>query len=148
MDRPGLPDRTIELPVEAGAIFTAEPSPDGRELALAGWLPGEDSLGVHILRLSDGSLRRIAVLYAENLETPRWLTDGSLLVPLQETAWTNALYRISAAGGPPHRLGTLPIARASYRFDASGSRGIIRSFEQNSDAFVVRGFAAMLDGRP
>ena len=148
IDRPGVRDTTIEPPAHAGVIFSAEPSPDGKELATVGWLPGEDSLGVHIFRLADGSMRRVAVLFGENLETPRWLPDGTLLVPLQETRWTEALYRISTMGGQPERLGILPLMTASHRFSADGRRGIIRALEQNTDVHVIRGFGQMVNARP
>ena len=131
-----------------GIVVAGDPSPDGKELVLVGWFPGEDTLGVHVMRLADGAVRRIATLFGENLETPRWLPDGSILLPVEETRWTEALYRIPTAGGPPERLGMLPMQTASYRFSADGARGIIRAFEQSSDVHVVRGFAQMLNARP
>jgi plasmid stabilization system protein ParE len=71
-----------------------------------------------------------------------------LLVPVQETRWTEALYRVSPSGARPERLGTLPLMTASYRFSADGTRGIIRALEQHTDVHVVRGFAQMVNARP
>jgi len=139
---PGIADTMLVVPPEAGLMFWGEPTPDGQSLVLAGWLPGEDSLGVHLLRLADGTLRRIGIIFGENLDTPRWLSDGSILLPVYETAWTTALYRVPSEGGTPERLGLLPISNGSYRFSADGRRGIIRVSERRTDAFVVRGFEA------
>src|SRR5690606_38749888 len=76
IDVPGIADTVIVVPPEAGLMFRAEPTPEGHGVVLAGWLPGEDSLGVNLLRLADASVRRIGIVFGENLETPQWLTDG------------------------------------------------------------------------
>jgi hypothetical protein len=81
-------------------------SPDGRAAAWLGFDPNGDSLLVERVSLLDGSVRRLAAFYADGAEAPFWLSDGSLLLQIRETAATLAWYRLPAAGGPPVRLGS------------------------------------------
>jgi hypothetical protein len=117
------------------------PSPGGRELAVVGWLPGADTLALHILSLHDGSARRVATFMAEGIDAPRWLSDGTLLVPISETGWTEALYKVPGTGGLPVRVTPLPGGVASYRFAADGRRGIMRASDRRADVHLIRRFA-------
>jgi Tol biopolymer transport system component len=144
MAAPGLPDTSFAAPEGMVWIIGIEPSPDGQMVAIAGWGDySTDSLAIFVMSLADGSTRRIASLAAEGVEPPRWLTDGTLVIPVFETRWTTALYRIPIEGGPPVRLGIVPRFPGSYRFSADGRRGIIRVNEANQDVHVVRNFAEL-----
>ena len=145
MFAPGLPDTSFAPPPGLGWIQGMDPSPDGSMLALTGY-GGQltsDSVVIYVMSLVDGTSRRVAGLVGESIETPRWLTDGSLVVPIGETELTLALYRVPAAGGTPVRLGVVPRFPASYRFSVDGRRGIIRSNDSNGDVFIVRNFAEL-----
>jgi tRNA A-37 threonylcarbamoyl transferase component Bud32 len=142
---PGLPDTVFAAPRGMGMIRTIEPSPDGRSVAVAGF--GDlrsDSVVVDIMSLVDGSTRRIAAFAAEDVDTPRWLPDDTLILPVNETQWTLSLYRLSVNGGRLGRLGTVPRYPGSYRFAADGHRGIIRAVDNNQDVHVVRNFAELV----
>jgi hypothetical protein len=141
---PGLRDTAFSIGKGMGLIVGMEPSPDGQQVALVGF--GDlrtDSLVVDIMSLADGSTRRIASFAAEFADSPRWLPDNTLVVPIHETSWTLALYRLSVQGGPLVRLGPVPRFPGSYRFSRDGHRGIIRSVAANQDVHVVRNFAEL-----
>jgi hypothetical protein len=139
--RPGLSDTTFRFPPAFGVIFWAEPAPDGNMALTAGFDRKGDSLVIHRVSLTDGSHNRLATFYADDLDAPRWLGDGTILLPLEETAWTLALYSLPSAGGPLTRHGLLPLFPATYRFSADGLRGIVRSQERSMDVVVMRNFA-------
>ncbi|HEU5048737.1 MAG TPA: hypothetical protein VFU00_00350, partial [Gemmatimonadales bacterium] len=142
---PGLPDTTFARPEGMGLIAGIEPSPDGRRVAIVGF--GDlrtDSMVVDIMSLVDGSTKRIAAFVAEEADTPRWLPDNTLIIPVNETSWTLSLYRLSVDGGPLVRLGTVPRYPGSYRFAADGHRGIVRAVDFNQDVHVVRNFAELV----
>ena len=141
---PGVPDTSFAAPEGMVWIVGIEPSPDGQKVAIVGWSDySTDSLGIFVMSLTDGSTRRIASLTAEGAEPPRWLTDGTLVIPVFETRWTTALYRIPIDGGSPVRLGIVPRVPGSYRFSENGRRGIIRVSEANPDVHAVRNFAEL-----
>ena len=142
---PGLPDTAFVKADGMGLIEAIEPSPDGSSVAIVGF--GDlrtDSMVVDIMSLVDGSTRRIAAFAAEYADTPRWLPDDTLIIPINETRWTLSLYRLSVHGGPLVRLGTVPRYPGSYRFAADGHRGIIRAVDFNQDVHVVRNFAELV----
>ncbi len=142
---PGLPDTAFAKSEGMGLIDAIEPSPDGRSVAIVGF--GDlrtDSIVVDIMSLADGSTKRIAAFTGESADTPRWLPDNTLIIPVNETGWTLSLYRVSVDGGPLTRLGTVPRYPGSYRFAADGRRGIIRSTDFNQDVHVVRNFAELV----
>jgi hypothetical protein len=142
---PGLPDTAFAKSDGMGLIAGIEPSPDGRSVAIVGF--GDlrsDSIVVDIMSLVDGSTRRIAAFTGESVDTPRWLPDDTLIIPVNETGWTLSLYRVSVDGGPMTRLGTVPRYPGSYRFAADGRRGIIRSTDFNQDVHVVRNFSQLV----
>ncbi len=141
---PGLPDTSFAAPRGLSYITGMEPSPDGRMVALAGF--GDyvsDSIVVDIMSLMDGSSRRIAAIAGDVADTPRWLPDNTLLVPVQETEWTLSLYRLPADSGAMVRIGPVPRFPGSYRFAADGHRGILRALEANRDVHVIRNFAEL-----
>ena len=144
---PGLRDTTFDLAPSVGRIIGMEPSPDGRSVATTVWLPNEDTLGVHVISLADGSVRRVGTFFGEGSETPRWLEDGTLLVVIQETGWTAALYRLTIATGRSVRLGVLPGTPASYRFAADGKRGIVRAADSRPDIYLIRNFRELITAR-
>ncbi len=141
---PGLPDTTFATPPTFGHIMDAEPSPDGRAVAIVGWDAREDSILVFRMSLVDGSTTRLATLTGEGADALRWLPDGSLIVPVRETAQTIALYRLSTTTGPPQRLGLLPRFSATYRFSADGRRGIVRARESKTDLHIIRNFRELV----
>ncbi|HEX6644257.1 MAG TPA: serine/threonine-protein kinase [Gemmatimonadales bacterium] len=145
---PGRPDTSFALPEGMSFVNALEPSPDGREVAVAGFGDLEsDSLIVSIVSLDDGSTRRVAGIVGDHLDNPRWLPDGTLIVPVFETEWTLALYRAPAGGGPLVRLGPVPRFPGSYRFSADGRRGIIRATDETSDVHVLRNFRDIVEAR-
>ena len=100
-----------------------------------------------MISLADGSVRRVGTFFGEGSETPRWLEDGTLLVVIQETGWTAALYRLTIATGRSVRLGVLPGTPASYRFAADGKRGIVRAADSRPDIYLIRNFRELITAR-
>jgi tRNA A-37 threonylcarbamoyl transferase component Bud32 len=144
---PGLRDTSFAVPRGMSFVMGMEPSPDGRMVALAGLSDLEtDSLVVSIMSLVDGSSRRIAAFTGDSPDTPRWLPDNTLIVPVRETEWTLSLYRLPVDGGAMVRIGPVPRVPGSYRFAADGHRGILRALEANRDVHVIRNFAELAGG--
>ncbi len=145
---PNRPDTSYALPQGLYYITALEPSPDGSEVAVAGYGDFDsDSLILSVLSLEDGSSRRITGMVGDRIDNPRWLPDGTLIVPVFETAGTLALYRASVHGGPVVRLGPVPRFPGSYRFSADGRRGIIRATDEPSDVHVLRNFREIVEAR-
>ena len=143
--QPGRPDTVFRFPRAFGIIVAMEPSPDGTALATAGWDERGDSIVINRVSLTDGSFRRVAALAGEDVENPRWLPNGDLIFPVQETIWTVAFYRVSSEGGVPTRLGLAPRVPGSYRFSADGKRGIVRIPDRSTDVVVIRNFGEVAE---
>jgi hypothetical protein len=142
---PGLADSTFPLP--AGWGRNVEPSPDGRAFVVLGWDVNLDSILVHRISLVDGSATRLAAFGGEGMYQPTWLDDGTIIVPVDETAWTQVWYRIPAAGGPPLRMGSPPQVRGSYRISADGRRLLARSADMRTDIYMIRNYDELLKSR-
>ena len=93
---PGLPDSTFPLP---SLLVRLDASPDGRAFVAAGVDPRLDTTLVHRVSVVDGSAIRLASLFGENIRAPTWMDDGSIILPVMETASTMVWYRIPSAGG-------------------------------------------------
>ena len=143
------------LPNRADTVFTIpgvstiaalEPSPDGREVAVAGW----DAVGQRMvfsrLALADGKVAEIWRMPAEGFDAITWLPDNTLLFSIGETQWTNAWYRLPVSGGPPRRQDIQLSNDASHRFARSGLRGVARERILRADVFLLRGLN-VLSGR-
>jgi len=140
----GLPDSTLRLPDALGALQSFDPSPDGRAVVALSWDPPGDSVLVHRVSMVDGSVTRLASFGAEGSQPPRWLSDGSLIVPILETSWTLAWYRIPATGGTPVRLGSPPRFPANYRLSEDGRRVMARPEDRRTDIYLVPNFGEVL----
>jgi hypothetical protein len=86
----------------------------------------------------------LASFGAEGSQPPRWLSDGSLIVPILETSWTLAWYRIPATGGKPVRLGSPPRFPANYRLSEDGRRVMARPEDRRTDIYLVPNFGEVL----
>src|SRR4029079_6958805 len=96
---PGRRDTLLRLAPELGMSSFLEPSPDGRALVSLGWNAAEDSISLLRYSMTDGTVTPLARFAGERTQQPIWLNDGTILVPVMETSWTLAWYRIPAAGG-------------------------------------------------
>ncbi len=141
---PGLPDSTFELPVEVGNIIRIDPSPDGRAFASTGFDQTGDRLVFHRISLVDGSVTLLAQFGPEDLADIAWLDDGTVVLGVQESDWTQAWYRVPDTGGTPVRLGTAPWSQAYYRFSSDGLRVTARVFDRRTDIYIVPNFAEVL----
>jgi hypothetical protein len=141
---PGLADTTFHPPAGMTHFMHVSPSPDGREAALAGWTDGWDSVLVHRMPLMDGSARLLAAFTPEGVSGVRWLTDGTLIVQIEETSWNLAWYRLPAEGGPAVRLGAVPRYPADYRLSADGRRAVALVEDARTDVWLIRGLAEVL----
>ena len=113
----------------------------------AGWDATDDSVSVARISLLDGSVTRLARFAGEGSQQPAWLPDGSILVPVLETIWTLAWYRIPADGGKPVRLGSPPRFPATDRFSRDGLSGIARVSDRRADVYLIRNFSDLLAAR-
>jgi len=141
---PGLPDSTFRLPVEVGYVVRIDPSPDGRAFVSSGFDQTGDHLVFHRISLVDGSVNLLARFGQEDLSDLAWLNDGTVVLGVQESDWTQAWYRVPATGGVPVRLGTTPWPNAYYRFSKDGLRVTARVFDRRTDIYVVPNFAEVL----
>jgi len=139
-----LADSTFVLPGEVGTWSDVDPSPDGKAFVLMSWNPPGDSILVHRVSIVDGGVTRLAAFGGEGTQAPRWLTDGTIILPILETSSTLAWYRMPASGGMPVRLGTPPRFPALYRLSEDGLRGMMRADDRNSDIYLIPNFGEAL----
>jgi tRNA A-37 threonylcarbamoyl transferase component Bud32 len=140
---PGVPDTTFVIPEFAFRSIALANSPDGQATAWVGFDPNGDSLLVERVSLLDGSMRRLAAFYADGAGGAFWLSDGSLLLQIRETAATLAWYRLPAGGGPPVRLGSPPRYPAEYTMSLDGRRVVANVQEDRPDIYLIRNFAEL-----
>jgi hypothetical protein len=99
--------REIAEPAWYAGIGGLEADPSGRRLAFTGFnAANNDTLGVSVLTLADGSITQWAAMHSDGGRV-RILPDQSLLLVLSETEESQALFRI-AAPGRLQRLGASP----------------------------------------
>lgn len=99
--------RRIALPRWYKNIFWIEGSPDGKKVAILGFqAPNEDSLGVAVVSLEDGSSRQLYATFGEGGGTS-WMNDGSLVGIINDTPESETMYHLKE-GEPPRRLGSMP----------------------------------------
>jgi hypothetical protein len=142
---PGLPDTTFALPPGLWGSLGLASSPDGSAAVWVGWDAQGDSILVERLSLRDGSLSRLAAFYPENAAAPFWLADGTIIVPIEETAATLTWYRIPTGGGAPVRLGSPPRHPALYTMSRDGRRLVANTSEDSPDIFAIRNFSRLLE---
>ena len=68
--------------------------------------PNEDSLGVAVVSLIDGSSRQLYATFGEGGGTS-WMDDGSLVAMINDTPESETLYHLKD-GTPPRRIGSTP----------------------------------------
>ncbi len=141
---PGLPDSTFQIPAEVGNIVRIDPSPDGRAFASVGFDQTGNHLVFHRISLVDGSVTLLAEFGQEDLAGVAWLNDGTVVLEVQESDWTQAWYRVPDTGGTPVRLGTAPWPDAYYRFSSDGLRVTARVNDRRTDIYIVPNFAEVL----
>ena len=144
---PGQPDTLFRIPREYGTVSASDPSPDGRAIVAVGWDATDDSVSVLRISTIDGSVTPLVRFAGEGSQQATWLPDGTILVPVLETAWTLGWYRIPAGGGKPVRLGSPPRFPADYRFSRDGLHGIARVSDSRADVYLIRNFADLLKAR-
>ncbi len=131
-------DTVIAVPSALATVDFAEPSPDGKELAIIGWNVAGESIELHRVSLLDGRSVKLASFDGEGTRSPSWMSDGSLLVSIYQQTGADQWFRVPAAGGTPIRLSISLSADASYRFSRDGLRGIARETTDRSDIFLLR----------
>ncbi len=146
---PGVSDSTLRLPAALGDLGQSafDPSPDGRAMVTVSWNDLYDSILVHRISVIDGGMTRLAGFAAVDVDQPRWLQDGTIIVPIAETLYSTVWYRLPAGGGPPERLGSPPRFPAKYWLSADGRRMLATAAETRPDIFLIPNFGEMLKQR-
>ena len=140
---PGLPDSTFPLRRPAGALRGCVTRwPGLRRGGLGRWSATPSSCTAS--RWSTAVQPDSRASLVENVRRPRWLDDGSIIVPVLETAWTMAWYRIPSAGGVAVRLGTPPRFPAEYGISANGRRAVALVEDRHTDIYMIRNFGSVL----
>jgi hypothetical protein len=134
---PGLPDSTFLLPDTVGTLVWLDPAPDGGSFVSVGWDQEGNYVLVHRISIVDGTATRLATLGGEGHQPPKWLDDGSIIVPILETEWNLAWYRIPPGGGDPVRMGSPPRYPGLYRWSGDGLRVMARTEERRSDIYLI-----------
>ena len=99
--------RRINLPKWYKDVFWISGSSDGTKVAIMGYqAPNEDSLGVAIVSLVDGSSRQVYSTFGEGGGTS-WMADGSLVASINDTPESETLFHLKD-GQPPRKLGSTP----------------------------------------
>ncbi len=141
---PGLPDTTFLLPDTVGTLGALDPAPDGKSFVSVGWDPDGNFILVHRVSIADGSATRLAILGGEGYQPPKWFDDGSIVIPILETEWNLAWYRIAPGGGEAVRMGSPPRFPGLYRWSGDGLRVMARSEERRSDIYLIPNFGQVL----
>jgi WD40 repeat protein len=141
---PGQPDTTFGMGDRWAGVHGIDVSPDGRSVVWVGWDRRGDSVLVERVSLADGSVRRLAAFYPHDGGPPYWLSDGTILVGVEETAASLGWYRIREDGGPPERLGSPPRFPAVYSLSRDGRRVVATVAEDSPDIYLIRNFALLL----
>jgi len=145
----GRPDTTYRQPESDGWLINLDPAPDGSAFVTTSWDRNTDSIVVRRVERATLHATRLAAFYAEGADRPQWLRDGTIIVPIRESAATLVWYRIPATGGRPVRLGTPPrAADATFRLSEDGRRVVARVQSQTSDVRLIRNFRELLGERP
>ena len=141
---PGLPDSTFALP---SLLARLDASPDGRAFVAAGFNSSLDTTLVHRVSVVDGSAIRLVNLIGENIRAPKWIDDGSIILPIMETASTMVWYRIPSAGGRAVRLGAPPRFPAEYGISANGRHAVATVEDRHTDIYMIRNFGGILKAK-
>ena len=97
----------IALPRWYKDIFWVAGSDDGSKVAIMGYqAPNEDSLGVAVVSLIDGSSKQLYATFGEGGGTS-WMDDGSMVAAINDTPESETLYHLKE-GAPPRRIGSIP----------------------------------------
>ena len=116
-------------------------------MVAAGWNATYDTVLVDRISVIDGGAIRLASIPAVSMRWPSWLNDGSIIVPILETEWTMAWYRMPSTGGPAVRLGTPPRYPADYSISVDGRRAVARVEEPHTDIYMIRNFGSILKSK-
>jgi tRNA A-37 threonylcarbamoyl transferase component Bud32 len=144
MGVPGRKDTLLTVPTNIGAVEFLEPSPDGKYVAVYAWDTRFDTLFLHRMSVADLSWEVVAPFGGEGAGAPTWLSDGSTMVPVRESAISEAWYRLAPGSRTPVRLGFAPRADASFRFSRNGLRGVAREGVLRPDVYILRGLGAAI----
>ena len=99
--------RRIPVPRWYKDVFWVAGTKDGSKVAIMGYqAPNEDSLGVSVVSLIDGSSRQVYATFGEGGGTS-WMDDGSLVAMINDTPESETLYHLKE-GAPPRKIGSTP----------------------------------------
>ena len=99
--------RRFALPKWYKDIFWISGSRDGTKVAIIGYqAPNEDSMGVAVMSLVDGSATQKYATFGEG-GAAHFADDGSLVVVINDTPESETLYHLKE-GQPPRRIGSIP----------------------------------------
>jgi hypothetical protein len=120
--------KRIPLPRWYKDIFWLAGTPDGSKVAIMGYqAPDEDSLGVAVVSLADGSSKQMLSSFGEGGGTS-WMYDGSLIAVVNDTPESETLYHLKE-GVAPRRIGSTP--------RLISSNAIMRVSSDMKKAFVI-----------
>ena len=136
VQRPGeSKPRRYPLPAWFDQALGLTASTDGRFVAFRGWkAPEEDSLGVGVLTLADGTISQWYAMFAVGLVVET-LADGGIAVIAAETEQTRTIYRLRGPG-QAERLGTIPRPIASFQLSQNGRNAAIVTREYHGDVWM------------
>lgn len=128
--------RTFQVPDWYQTVFSIRSSPNGNELAFAGWNTTTfDSVRLSVLSLTDGKVTPWATWFAEGAPTI-WLPDGTLAVQVLESQHSIAVYHVLAPGRV-ERLGTIPRRIQPWSgLSADLRRIVLVTSESHGDAWM------------
>jgi Tol biopolymer transport system component len=117
-------------------------SPDGRQLAVA------TDKELKLIPAAGGEPRGLLTVAApESLSSVAWRPDGRQLLFLRGSAQPFDLWRISAEGGQPQRIGPLPEGTLGLRVHPDGQRLAFTAGEPGkSEVWVLENFLPELKG--
>jgi len=128
--------RTIPAPDWYQYVFSIRTSPNGNQLAFAGWnTTTNDSVRLSVLSLTDGKVTPWATWFCEGAITI-WLPDGTLAVQVQESQHSIAVYHVLAPGRV-ERLGKIPRrVQPASALSADLRRIVLVTSEPHGDAWM------------
>jgi hypothetical protein len=131
--------RPRQIPLPAWYLYSnsMDASPDSRFIGFSGYKsPNEDSIGVSVISLGDGTVTPWFTAFAEGGNVSG-LKDGTFFLQLQDTPESSTLYHLLGPGRAV-RLGAIPRAVSSVSVSQDLKRAAIVVRDYRGDAWMSR----------
>jgi hypothetical protein len=138
VQRPGeRSPRQFKIPAWYKDIFWVSGAPADDRILFIGWkAPAEDSMGFGMLSVHDGKFTQVWSTFGEGGAT-RWLSDGSVLLLVNDTPESATFYR-AKFDGKVERLGSTPRPTSNITMSTDLKRAFAVTKDYRGDAWLSK----------